>query len=113
MSIAKRLIEEQIEQNAKEAEAEEASFERVEKFFNEQLNQPEREWVGLTDEEAWEMLEQMSLGASIEDVRFVEAKLKDKNVSHVGCFSYPNCDIDPNGCVVRNGDKAEQYGFKD
>ena len=73
----------------------------------------DREWVGLTEEEAWDMLEQMSIGASIEDIRFVEAKLKDKNVSHVGCFSYPNCDIDPNGCVVRNGDKAEQYGFKD
>ena len=73
----------------------------------------DREWVGLTDEEAWDMLAQMSIGASIEDIRFVEAKLKDKNVSHVGCFSYPNCDIDPNGCVVRNGDKAEQYGFKD
>jgi|GEM_PF-3409514 len=38
-----------------------------------------REWVGLTDEEAWEMLRQMSLGASVEDVRFVEAKLKEKN----------------------------------
>jgi len=99
MSIAKRLIEKELEQNAQEEKLKEEQY--------------EREWVGLTDEEAWEMLEQMSLGASIEDVRFVEAKLKDKNVSHVGCFSYPNCDIDPNGCVVRNGDKAEQYGFKD
>ena len=40
---------------------------------------PKREWVGLTEEEAWEMLRQMSLGASVEDVRFVEAKLKEKN----------------------------------
>ena len=39
----------------------------------------QREWVGFTDEEAWEMLKQMSLGASTEDVRFIEAKLKEKN----------------------------------
>jgi hypothetical protein len=39
-----------------------------------------KEWVGLTEEEAWGMLGQMSLGASVEDVRFVEAKLKEKNI---------------------------------
>jgi hypothetical protein len=32
---------------------------------------------------------------------------------HIGCFSYPNCDLAPNGCVILNGDKAEQYGFRD
>jgi hypothetical protein len=31
---------------------------------------------------------------------------------HVGCFSYPNCDIDPNGCVVLNGKDAEPYGHR-
>ena len=38
-----------------------------------------KEWVGLTEEEAWGMLEQMSLGASVEDIRFIEAKLKERN----------------------------------
>ena len=51
----------------------------VVKALRDRLAQPEREWVGLTEEEAWEMLRQMSLGASIEDVMFVEAKVKEKN----------------------------------
>ena len=32
---------------------------------------------------------------------------------HLGCFSYPNCDIDPNGCTVLNGADAEPYGHRD
>jgi hypothetical protein len=32
---------------------------------------------------------------------------------HVGCYSYPNCDIDPNGCCILNGDDAEPYGHRD
>ena len=79
MSVAKRLIEEQIEQNAKEAEAEEAAFERVEKFFNERLNQPEREWVGFTHEElAWRN-EALNLGGRLAVIEAIEAKLKEKN----------------------------------
>lgn len=33
--------------------------------------------------------------------------------SHVGCYSYPNCDLDPNGCCVLNGNDAEPYGHRD
>jgi hypothetical protein len=33
---------------------------------------------------------------------------------HLGCPSYPNCDIDPNGCVRAVGiDNVEWYGHKD
>lgn len=32
---------------------------------------------------------------------------------HLGCFSYPNCDIDPNGCCVLHGMDAEPYGHRD
>ena len=32
---------------------------------------------------------------------------------HIGCYSYPNCDIDPNGCCILMGDDAEQYGHRD
>lgn len=32
---------------------------------------------------------------------------------HLGCYSYPNCDIDPNGCTVLNGADAEPYGHRD
>jgi hypothetical protein len=39
----------------------------------------EREWVGLTDEEVDALLWKMSLGAVDEDVRIIEAKLKEKN----------------------------------
>jgi hypothetical protein len=32
---------------------------------------------------------------------------------HIGCYSYPNCDIDMNGCCVVNGIHAEPYGHRD
>jgi|TARA_R100001198_G_C5179815_1_gene176983 hypothetical protein len=32
---------------------------------------------------------------------------------HVVCYSYPNCDEAPAGCVVRNGEDAEAYGHRD
>ena len=31
---------------------------------------------------------------------------------HIGCFSYPNCDIDPNGCGFQRED-PEPYGHRD
>ena len=33
--------------------------------------------------------------------------------SHVACSSYPNCDIDPNGCRISMGDDVEEYGMRD
>ena len=45
--------------------------------------------------------------------------LKDIYVSeflddHLGCYSYPNCDLAPLGCCVLHGiDEAECYGHKD
>ena len=33
--------------------------------------------------------------------------------SHLICPSYPNCDIDPNGCGVVMGDDVEWYGQRD
>ena len=30
---------------------------------------------------------------------------------HLGCYSYPNCDIDPLGCTV--DDDYEEYGHRD
>jgi len=33
---------------------------------------------------------------------------------HLGCYSYPNCDIDPNGCRFQNSDEdIEPYGHRD
>ena len=37
----------------------------------------------------------------------------DKFDPHIVCFSWPNCDESPLGCVVRNGLDAEPYGHKD
>ena len=31
---------------------------------------------------------------------------------HLGCYSYPNCDIDPLGCTV-DDDDYEEYGHRD
>jgi len=41
-----------------------------------------------------------------------DSKIKEKEDSHLGCFSYPNCDIDPSGCTVYNDD-YEEYGHRD
>ena len=38
-----------------------------------------REWVGLTDEEIDDLLGNMSLGSVDEDVKLIEAKLREKN----------------------------------
>ena len=32
--------------------------------------------------------------------------------NHLGCYSYPNCDVDPNGCVKIMGDDVEPYGWR-
>ena len=40
---------------------------------------PKSKWVGLTDEEVDALLWKLSLGAVDEDVRTIEAKLKEKN----------------------------------
>ena len=32
---------------------------------------------------------------------------------HVWCYSYPNCDVDKNGCRQVMGDDAEPYGWRD
>jgi hypothetical protein len=32
---------------------------------------------------------------------------------HVGCFSYPMCSLEPNGCVVWMGKNVETFGHKD
>ena len=40
---------------------------------------PARDWVGLTDEEIDDLLVNMSLGSVDEDVKLIEAKLREKN----------------------------------
>lgn len=32
---------------------------------------------------------------------------------HIACYSYPNCDISPSGCIVISGDNVERYGHRD
>ena len=40
---------------------------------------------------------------------------KEKEIDiHIGCPSWPNCDLDPNGCLIRMGiDNVEWYGYRD
>ena len=38
---------------------------------------------------------------------------EDDDERHIVCFSYPNCDEAPMGCVVRMGGNAEPYGHRD
>lgn len=38
---------------------------------------------------------------------------EDECDPHIICFSWPNCDEAPLGCVVKNGFDAEPYGHRD
>ena len=37
---------------------------------------------------------------------------RNKPDQHIICYSYPNCEEAPLGCVVRNGLDAEPYGYR-
>jgi len=37
----------------------------------------------------------------------------DEDERHIACYSYPNCDEAPAGCLVINGSDAEPYGHRD
>lgn len=41
-----------------------------------------------------------------------EAPKRPKLDRHLGCPSYPNCDIDPNGCRRVMGASVEYYGHR-
>jgi len=32
---------------------------------------------------------------------------------HVGCYSYPDCDINPLGCMILMGADVEPFGHRD
>jgi len=38
---------------------------------------------------------------------------EDDDDMHLGCPSYPNCDIDPMGCIILSGGNVEWYGHRD
>ena len=38
---------------------------------------------------------------------------QDEDEEHLGCYSYPNCDIDPLGCRRVMGSNVEPFGHKD
>ena len=37
----------------------------------------------------------------------------DYEEEHLGCYSYPNCDLGVGGCIVAMGDDVEEYGHRD
>ena len=56
--------------------------------------------------------------ARIRDRRFLVKELKSydddclPDDDHIACFSFPNCDLNPNGCVVAMGDDVECIGHR-
>jgi len=44
----------------------------------------------------------------MSDLNDIEAD--DQLDEHFFCPSYPNCDLDPNGCFIISGEDAELYG---
>jgi len=49
---------------------------------------------------------------NLQRVKILSEKIYEED-AHVACYSYPNCDEAPRGCVVKNGRNAEQYGHRD
>jgi len=56
-----------------------AQMRQDDEWFPVYIAPPKKEWVGLTDQEVDALLWKLSLGAVDEDVRLIEAKLKEKN----------------------------------
>jgi hypothetical protein len=47
--------------------------------------------------------------------RYLKEVVKTKQLhddDHIACFSYPNCEEGPRGCIVLYGDEAEPYGHR-
>ena len=44
-----------------------------------------------------------------------DSKNREDEGSHLACYSYPNCDISPLGCIYSNDDidDIDEYGHKD
>jgi len=38
---------------------------------------------------------------------------EEQRAPHLSCASYPNCDVNPNGCSIENREDAEPYGHRD
>jgi hypothetical protein len=64
------------------------------------------------NEEDLETTVQELLNTLNADVEGETDELYDDS-AHLGCPSYPNCDIDPNGCSVVMGKDVEWYGHRD
>jgi hypothetical protein len=41
----------------------------------------------------------------------LDREVLDEDEGHLGCYSYPNCDVNPSGCLVKTNN-PEQYGHK-
>lgn len=80
--------------------------------------------TAITEERVMEYYEEM-----LQDPRSPSSEWRDKELEmrlksyygerregedpHIGCFSYPECDLSPTGCVVLHGSDAEPFGYKD
>tara|TARA_S200002703_G_scaffold140565_1_gene131878 strand:- start:1748 stop:2029 length:282 start_codon:yes stop_codon:yes gene_type:complete len=69
-----------------------------------------------SEEEAFAIIDKlMKKGMSSCDVTSVDVwqEIDGDDERHLGCYSYPNCDIAPNGCRVARGADVEPYGHRD
>lgn len=41
-----------------------------------------------------------------------EKLVKDEDEQHLGCYSYPDCDLNPLGCILST-DEPEEFGWRD
>jgi hypothetical protein len=38
--------------------------------------------------------------------------MAEEEDKHIGCPSWPNCDLAPGGCKIESGEDVEWYGWK-
>jgi hypothetical protein len=73
----------------------------------------EEEVIGLYGTTEW-VVSRGPYRLSADSVWTVDVNYEEeKDLHHLGCPSYPNCDIDPNGCNRIMGKDVEWYGHRD
>ena len=78
----------------------------------------EHDWKYVRTNSKGESVFRKDTNESLEFVTNYLNKYADEQMTyyedeHIACYSYPNCDISPSGCIVISGDNVERYGHRD
>ena len=74
--------------------------------------------ITYVDDVTWEPVQGGTIDGAIIDGKYYKYNNEEEVWElcdierHIGCPSYPNCDIDPLGCILEMGEDVELFGHK-